>query len=315
MARRFWKRTKKDIWIIRFVALTISIILWIMVMGGKKVSVTKTATLDYQLPPHLMLANQPPVEVSIRVVGLPAFIEEFDRQRRVIPINLTKSSVGDVEIKLEDEIFKLPLGVTLESVSPRLIPLKIGVAITKRVPVRAVIGNRLPEGVRLTSITTRPSTIEIRGPESRLQSIESVKTDPITVSPNSLRQDFEVSLNTKELPGIQFGDQLSVVSVTVQVEGSFARKWFRKIPIRVKIGDTKLTPKDRRIRVAPPVVDFLLEGPQRVLRNFELNDFDIWAEVTELKQGRINARIDWSLPPELRVVQLSHDIVEVSINP
>jgi YbbR domain-containing protein len=313
--RRFWKRTKKDIWIIRFVALVISVILWILVMGGKKTALTKIAVLDYQLPPHLMLANQPPTEVTVRVLGPQAFLEEFDRQKRVIPINLTKNTVGDVDIKLESELFKLPLGVQFESASPRVIPIKLGLAIKKRVPVRAVLANRLPDGIRVVSITTRPSTVEIRGPENRLQTIESIKTEPITISPNSLKQDYDVALNIKELPGIQFGDQSNVVSVTVQLEGSLARKWFKKIPVRIKVGDTKLSSKDRRIRVRPGSVDFLLEGPQPILSGFNVDDFDIWAEITEFKSGTIEAHMDWSLPPELRVVQRSADIVEVTIDP
>jgi len=313
VARRFWRRTKKDIWIIRFVALIISVILWILVMGGKKVALTKVASLDFQLPAHLMLSNQPPTEVSIRVVGPQAFLDEFDRRKLVIPVNLSKNSSGDVEIKIEPQMFKIPLGVQLESITPRVIPLKLGLAAKKRVPVRAVLSNQLPEGIKILSITTRPSTVEIRGPESRLQSIESVKTDAITISPNSLKQEYDVSLATKELPGIILGEQISVVNVTVQLEGSLARKWFRRIPIRVKIGDAILTAKDRRLRVKPAFVDFLLEGPQGVLAKFDMKNFDVWAELSDMKAGTVEAHVNWALPPELRVVQRSSDIVEITV--
>lgn len=314
MARKFWRRTKKDIWIIRFVALIISVILWILVMGGKKVSLSKPVALDFQLPPHLMLSNQPPTDVLIRVVGPQAFLDEFDRRKLVIPINLLKSRAGDMELKIEPEMLKIPLGVQLESITPKTIPLKLGLAAKKRVPVRAVLSNQLPEGLRILSITTRPSTVEIRGPENRLQSIESVKTDPITISPNSLKQEYDVAIAIKEHPGIVVGDQISVVNVTFQLEGSLARKWFRRIPIRIKSGDTILSSRDRRLRVRPAFVDFLLEGPQGVLSRFDVANFDVWAELSELKEGTVESHVDWSLPPDLRVVQRSSDIVEITVN-
>src|SRR5690606_14263656 len=81
-------RRRRDLWLLRAVALVITLLLWVTVLGGKKVEVTKRVTLDYQYPKNFIIANQVPSEVTFRVSGPRAFLNEFQERPVSIPINL-----------------------------------------------------------------------------------------------------------------------------------------------------------------------------------------------------------------------------------
>jgi YbbR domain-containing protein len=315
---RLFARPRKDVWLLRAVALVISVILWMTVLGGKRIEIAKTIALDYQLPEHLVISNQAPREVSFRVAGPRAFLKEVEERVMSLPIDLRNAQQGDYEVVIRPDMLDLPLGLSVVSVSQQTIPLKLDRAAWKRVPIRAVFGNQLPEGFKVTSVTLKPSTVEIRGPESRLRSIDSVNTEGITLTGDSLTQVFDVNLNLKELPGVQIEDQYKVVNVTINLQGSLSRKWFRKIPVLVRVGDASrggkpVPAKTYRIRTNPGDVSFLLEGPDPVISDITNQDLEVWAEIPELKEGNYRVRLDWGLPPELRVVRRSTDWVEVVV--
>src|SRR5690606_13510160 len=100
---RFFGHTRKDVWLLRAVALVISIILWMTVLGGKRIEITKTVSLDYQIPEHLVVSNQAPKEVSFRVAGPRAFLKEVEERSMSLPIDLRSAKPGDYEVVIRPD--------------------------------------------------------------------------------------------------------------------------------------------------------------------------------------------------------------------
>jgi YbbR domain-containing protein len=319
-ARKIWLKNRRDFWLLRAVALIISILLWITVLGGKKVEITKKVTLNYRLPPQLVVANGAPTEVYFRISGPRAFIKDLEAKPQSIPIDLSSAKVGDYEVLIREDMLDVPLGLKVLSVSQSTIGLKIDRVSTKRVPIRAVFAGTLPEGFKVTSVTFKPSTVEIQGARSRLLNIESVPTDAISLSPNSLRQELEVRLNTSEIPGVTLGDNGPLASVVVELQGSLQRKWFRgiKVGLRIRGGGTLRNLQNAStlgVRLRPAAVSFLLEGPDKIIERLTEQDIEVWAEIPELRQGNYRSNLEWRMAPEIRVVRRSSDWVDVSVPP
>ena len=141
--------------------------------------------------------------------------------------------------------------------------------------------------MRVTRVTLKPSTIEVRGAQTRLQALEAIPTDPITLSPNSLRQEFDVAISLAELPGTAVEEQDRVVHVLAELEGSLSRQWLMNIPVNVLLANgKKIDPaalKRMGVQVRPASVRFLLEGPDAVVKKVSLKDIEVWAELAELK--------------------------------
>lgn len=312
-----WRRARRDTWLLRGAAFVISVMLWMTVLGGKKVEMTKKITLDYQLPKGLVISNQAPREVIFRVSGPRAFLKEIEDREMSIGIDLSTANVGDYEVPIREDMLDVPLGLRVLSVSQQTIPIKIERVVPKRVPIRAVFSGQLPPGIKISNVTLKPSTVEVKGAPSRLQTIESVPSEPITPTPNSLRQEFDVRLSLLELPGVFIEEAARVVHVVAELEGSLSRRWFTGIPVAVRVGSGPsakfVDPGPIGIRLKPGKVNFWLEGPDDVINKLKLKDIEVWAEIPALKFGRYKSRLDWRLAPELRVVKRSSDMVDVNV--
>ena len=313
------KKVKRDLWILRLVAFLISVLLWITVLGGKKVEVTKKVFLDYQLPKNLVIANQFPREVTFRFSGPRAFIKDIEERNIVIPVDLKAVRIGEIEFILREDLIDVPLGLKVISFSPAAIPLKIDRAVTKRVPIRPVFSGQLPEGMKITGITLRPSTVEVRGAQSRLLTIESVPTEPISLSSNSLKQEIDAQLSLVDYPGIYLDDQARFVHVSAELEGAIERKWIKQVPVMLRVGTgargKSVDASTLGIQIRPKTIDFWLEGPSSVLSKMTNLDIQVWAEIPVLKGGSYRSRLDWTLNPDIRVVRRSADLVDVVVPP
>jgi YbbR domain-containing protein len=311
------KRTRRDLWLFRAVAFFISIILWMTVLGGERVEVGKVIYLDYQLPEHLMISNSAPREIQLRVAGPQAFIKDYEARKITRMVDLSASQQGEYEVTITEQMLDLPIGLHLVSNSTPQILVRLDRAAWKRVPVRAVFSGTLPEGFRVTNVTLKPSTVEVRGPETRLRSIDSLATEGISLASDSLIQEFDSKVSLKDHPGVLVDEQNQVVHVSVQLEGSLARRSVDEIPVRVRLsgssGRRMLNLRRLGIRVTPAAVSFLLEGPEEVMRNLDKEKVDVWAELPEFKEGIQRVRLDWGLPPGVRVVKRSTDWVEVQV--
>jgi YbbR domain-containing protein len=309
--------SQKDLWILRAVALFIAIILWMTVLGGKRIEITKTVGLDFQVPPGLIIANSVPKELTFRITGPRAFVKEFLDRNIVIPVDLKNAKIGDVEYFVKESSLDLPIGLKVVSVSQTQIPLKIDRIAIKRVPVSASFGSNLTDGFKIKNVTLKPSTVEIRGAQSRVQMIEALPTDSIVLLSGSLHQEVLSTLDLRDYAGLQIAESDKSILVSVELEGELSRKWVKNIPVdvRVKTGalNDSVEVKSLGVRVKPARVSLLIEGPEKILSELEPSTIQVWAEIPTLKGGAVSTKLVWKLAPELRVVKRSTDSVEVLV--
>ena len=310
-------RRRRDIWLLRAVALVITLLLWVTVLGGKKIEMTKRVTLDYQVPKNFVISNQVPLEVTFRVSGPRAFLKEFEERPITIPINLRTSQEGDYEVTIREDMLEIPIGLKVTAISQSIIPVKLDHLSTKRVPVRAVFKEDMPE-LRIRSVTLQPSTVDIVGPRGRLRNIEAVPTEPISASLETLKDAFVAKINLNDFPGVRFADlDQQQVEVSINTDGSPPRKWVKDVPVLVRLtrnGRNQKIDTDRlKTRIRPDSVNLYLEGSQSRLDSLKDGDIEVWAEVSDVNPGVHRSRLVWSLPPDLHLVKRSTDWVEVVI--
>ena len=311
------RRARKELWALRAVALVIAIVLWVSVMGGRNHEITKKVTLEYQLPPTLVLANQPPEEVTIRVSGPKAFLKELEAKNLSRSIPLMTAKVGEYAVTLDEQVLDLPLGVRILSRSQDSVTVKLDRAVQKRVPIRASLPTSLPEGYRILSVTLKPSTVEVRGAQARVAALESIPTEAIQLASAALNQSINVKLNTAGLPGIRVDDGDKNVVVEVQLAGSTTKRWMKNLKLAVHVGnDTQTKAIDAEslgIRVRPAMINLLVEGPSNVVDHLKNDVIEVWATLPQIKAGTYHPRVDWKIPPEIRVLKRSTDLVDVQV--
>mgnify|MGYP000988146774 CR=1 FL=1 len=310
-------RKKRELWILRAVALVISVLLWITVLGGKRVEIEKRVVLDYRLPKNVLIANNVPKEVIYRVSGPRAFLKEIEERPITVAVDLVSQGLGEFEVSLREEQIELPIGLRVVSISQRNIPVRLDRAAIKRVPVRAVFESSLPNGTKVETVTFKPSLVELQGPQSRLQTVETIPTKPIPLTPTSLRQEFDIEVNLAEFPGVSVDENAKIVHAIVELSGPISRRSLEGIPVGLRMGSGSqarvVNPRELGIRVRPQTVTFWVEGPDVLMEKLPPEAIEVWAEIADLSPGGVRARLFWKAPPDLRVVRRSTDWVDVTI--
>jgi len=310
-------RTYRDLWLLRAVALIISILLCLTVLGGKRVEIIKKFQLDYQLKKGLVLGNQAPQEVQVRVIGPRAFMKEFQDRQSSIPIDLTKFQAGDFEVPLKEEMFDVPLGIKVLSMSQNGIPLRIDYLSSKRVPIRAVFAPGLGEDLKVKSVTFKPSTVEIQGSRGRLITIDAIPTEAMVISNDNAKQDVEVKLTTSDFPGVSIREIDRMVQASIEVEGELVQRLFAKIPIEIRVGSGAqmkiIDSLKRGVKLHPEFASFTLEGSAKKILQMTHEDIEAWVEIPVAKNGLQRSKLVWKLSPDVRVVKRSTDWVDVKL--
>ncbi|NCN26771.1 hypothetical protein GW915_04280 [bacterium] len=308
---------RRDVWLLRTIAIVFSIFLWMAVIGGKKTEANKSVKLEFRLPEGLVIANQLPEEIVFKVKGPNVFLRELETRSLSIPIDMQSSGVGEHEVVVSEDRLDVPLGLEVVSVTPKKFKVKLDRLAKKHVTVRPILTKQLPEGFKVTQVLANPSTVVISGPQRNLRYIDSIPTEELKIATSPLKQEFEAKLNFADFPGVQVADGIESVYVAADLTGPSARKRMGNINVALKVGSGKsarvVTIGRSRVKISPQKVSLLLEGSESSLDELSNSNLDVWVEIPSLKAGVYRPKLLWSLPPDLRVLRRSTDYVEVIV--
>ncbi|MCC7154809.1 MAG: hypothetical protein IT161_09570 [Bryobacterales bacterium] len=172
MKRRVWTRN----WPWKLASLAIAILAWMTFSGARELSMSVSVPLQYRsLPPDLDISSDMVEQVHLSLRGSANRLSRINPASMPIVIDLRGiSSAGEHTFTVNEENLRLPAGVTVERVIPSQIRVQLEVRKRATVPVQ----------VRFTAppagpVEVVPATLEIVGPESRVDRIRRVATDPI----------------------------------------------------------------------------------------------------------------------------------------
>jgi YbbR domain-containing protein len=182
MLIKFIKRVIHN-WHIKLLSLALAAILWVYVDNLKERERFFSIPLEVRnVPSHHMVSNDLPGTVKVVLKGkesslalvneksLEAYVD-FEQRARARSRNI---------IRVDKE--SLPRGVTVKEINPAAVEAEVEVVRRKRVKVVPVIFDEPPFGYQLENVEVEPNDVEIRGPVSLVDSIESVYTVDIDVS-------------------------------------------------------------------------------------------------------------------------------------
>ena len=320
MLRR-WRPEKKlkDVWLLRSLAMVISLMLWFSLLGGKKELVEKNASLKFIVPKGWVITDTSVTDVKFLVAGAGPFLKDLEEKDLEIPIEIKEPTEGPFEIKLTNKILKSQLGFKTVTVTPESVTVKIEPIFTRSIPIRPSITNVFPIGIKVDKISVNPSMIRVVGPKSRLDSLDFVSTKPISLG---MSQKFQEHRSTLALEGgIKISPEALVqdpqIKVNVWLNASLAQKWIRGIPVSIKWGDLDSKAlrvyKESIVEVLPRRVDLLVEGPGFQLNKLAIKDLNVWVEVEGSINHKKKVSLAWTLPAFANVLGTSVNNAELRV--
>jgi YbbR domain-containing protein len=195
-------RSPRDIllhnWPLKVAAVVLSVILWVLVSAEETTSQLVKVDVLVEVPPGLALAKPAPevrVLVTgpgrelIKLYGTPPVIRAFVPSTAQPPHWRLDATPATVE---------LPAGVrvVIQDVEPRVVEIAIDRLVARSIPV-ALRGVVEPEsGFVLTSLALAPMLVRVSGPQTLVQSLDSLPTELFEVRGVTGRFERSVPLDT-----------------------------------------------------------------------------------------------------------------------
>lgn len=189
-----WRRlTSNLIW--KLASLLLAVLLWFAVVGEPELVTIQTIPVLFRnLPKNLLVGSDAPDQVRAELRGPSGKLTREYLSEVFVSVDLSGvNSPGTQTFTLSQSDFSLPQGVTFLRAVPSQVNLRFDRLSSKSVPVLIQVTGTVPSGYKLVQKTAKPDMLEVSGPETRVNGIQSAQTDPVNV--NGLTQDADIKVN------------------------------------------------------------------------------------------------------------------------
>ncbi len=294
---------------LKFIAIFVSVFLWVYVVNSEKIKFDKTVYIDYILPSDMMFSTRPQQEVNFIIEGPRAFVRTvLDREDRVImDLNKTNSKrETQFNVEVNPAQLELPFGMKVVKVLPKKLPIKLEKKASKIVPIKLQFIGQFSDKISLQNLVLEPSEIEVYGPRSLILNVKEVPSRPIELS--SLPGYEQVPVEV-QLPD----DRLSLVSgvaikLNYQLKASTSNFTLKSLPIKFFTDNQKIS---SLIKFA----DVKLLIPEKILKNRSniSSSIQVWADVPEKARGRVEVPLKVIHPPTMHLLDVFPKTIIVNI--
>lgn len=105
----------------KLVALFVTLILWVTILGRRDFMLSKDVEVDFLLPKNLIIAENIDRRVSVKVSGPRIAIKKFAQNPGTITLDLARAHIGNNRIVITAKNIEVPFGVKVISVTPDII--------------------------------------------------------------------------------------------------------------------------------------------------------------------------------------------------
>ncbi|MBL8150169.1 MAG: hypothetical protein JNN15_09610 [Blastocatellia bacterium] len=290
LAEASWEYLSENIGL-KIIAFIIAVALWGAVSKQETAQITlQNVRLEYaNLPEELDISNSDFLEsATVRVRGSKDLLEKLRSEGVTIRVDLTQTKPGERVVQLSATDVLLPANIEVIDIEPQRTHLTIERVIERQVKVVPRFIGDVPKDYEMTSYSVAPSSITIKGAESRVGLIEEAPTETIRLTDH--RSNFVERLN------------IDIKDLKVKILGSPA------IEVRVQIGQirtersidnikVKLLPPNSKVKLKPSVVRIEVEGLRSLITELKPEEVSAFVDMPEDESLQVTPRI--MLPPTL----------------
>lgn len=204
-------------WHIKLISVVLASILWLYVRGLQEKERFISVPIEIRnIPSGYVVTEKVPQFVKLVLRGKEktfSLIENSDITAYVDLGNSIKHT-SKLAIKVDGE--SIPGNISIKEISPRMVDVHISKIITKKVRVVPVMVSKPPQGYIVEDLIVEPEFVEIRGPESLLETFEVAQTEGIDVSnfSETIRVNAKISKQDERIEFV--GDTNIAVSVKIK---------------------------------------------------------------------------------------------------
>lgn len=188
------RRLTENIWW-KLLSIAIAFALWARYSAQTELGTSLPVAIQYRnMPPNLDITDNVGVDrVYMKVRGPAGSLTPSSLASAAILLDMRGvNRPGERTFPLSEDDVRLPAGVHLVTVVPSQVQLKFETRITKEIPVTPHFLSSAPPGYRVVSQQVIPERVRIVGPQTRVNAISSLPSDPIDLSTTYGDAEFRV---------------------------------------------------------------------------------------------------------------------------
>jgi YbbR domain-containing protein len=292
---------------LKLVSLALAVGLWLAIAGKPTAERGLAVPVELRnVPRDLELTGDPVNTVDVRVRASPGLINSLDPGAIRATIDLAGAQEGERIVQLSPAQIQAPQGFRVVKITPSLLTLNLERTVRKRVPVHPRVIGRPAAGFEVAEITSEPAEVQITGPRSRVQEVESAFTEPVSVAGAEATVTELVNVGLEDpLLRLEGGSRVRVSAVVRE-----ARETRTFDGLRVE-------PRGRAARLSPSRVSVSVAGPVSQVRGLAASDLQAYVAMpqqgpvpgrlpvaVQIAAGRAGVSVVGAQPPEVSVCLL-----------
>jgi YbbR domain-containing protein len=186
-------------WYLKLISVVLAVMLWMLVASETSSEIGMEVPLEYRnIPSQLEITGDTTNLVQVRLRGSANVIRQISAKDVSTTIDLSKMRSGDKIVPLSPQNVQAPFGAEVIRVNPSSVRFNLERTMTKTVPVVPAISGLPADGFEVGKVFADPKTIEVEGPESRVNTLESIATVPIRLDRRQSRVEQTVDLDVPD---------------------------------------------------------------------------------------------------------------------
>ena len=286
-------------------ALLLALAAWMAVGSEERTETTMQMVLELNnVPKHLMVINEIPSQIEVRVQGPRSVIRELSTEKLHKQIDLSGAKPGTRTEILTPAGLNFPRGVVVTRIRPNALSIELDQALIRRVEVHPVIKGSPAPGFEVGEVVVSPKEALIRGPQREINHLKFINTIPIDISNLSSSVTKDIELDFQNLALTYLDSQPLIAKITIKPK--LQTKTFNNIVV-IPFGSTG------PLHLDPSKVSITVRGPLTNLERLRAEDITARINIKSLKTGFYEAKVAVSLPEGFEVVKISPEKVNVRI--
>ena len=259
---------------LKSVALLLALLFW----GSLQLVEDTKETIELELmvapPPGHVVVGDALRRSQVTVTGPVNDIKNYQRSvaERPIHLNASEYGLGRTSVYLNKELLGLPRHLRTVAIRPSMITFFVDKEATRVVAVKPQLQGDPSAGLTVTSVHATPSRLTIRGPASKIETLDHVVAGPIDIA-GAVNSISTTAAVRTEQPGVSIVD-LAEVQVAVEINAPLKER--RMAGLVVEPGE----------RFQPnATMNLRLKGPKDSLTRLRANDLRLRLDESSVQKG------------------------------
>lgn len=285
---------------LKLIAFILTLALFIWVREDRESAVTGFVPIRAVIPDDLVITSEPPERVRITVGGRWSDLNKFDPSQ-LPPVTLEVDQESQGLVPITADMLRLPPGLRVTSIQPSYVRVDLEPAASKTIPIRPRIVGEPAESFELGDVRIRPPKLNVTGPQSAVEDLQYVWTEPIDVTDRTETFEKRVQLRLDN-PFIQY-DVDRVITAEVPISTQEVTRTIQDVSV-VGVDTTYAT------TVRPSTITVTVRGPKPIVDR--MSHETIYAAVDLAAE---NERPPGTFTKQARIVNLPPEVTLVTFHP